>query len=146
MKDENKAEFVIILPSEEDADNEKHDDVDKSRFNDLNDPKVQMSCGEGDTKSYENLYPNSLSFRIYNSNEKYILNEECQGMLLSLQQHGIIDSSLRELILHKCSIIEHEITKQDFIDICTYCIEDDNPNDYSFFYDIEYLLRNMSVH
>ena len=41
----------------------------------------------------------SNSTRIYNQQERNILSSECRGFMLFLEQGGIIDTSMRELII-----------------------------------------------
>ncbi|RMG36928.1 MAG: DUF494 domain-containing protein [Gammaproteobacteria bacterium] len=56
----------------------------------------------------------SLATRIFSSEEQQKMDLEIQGMLLTLEQSGILDPMSRELVIERCMAIEtEELTTDD---------------------------------
>jgi len=49
------------------------------------------------------------SIRIFSEEEKYLLNEECRGFLIYLEQTGILNPVTREIVLDRIIALDHRL-------------------------------------
>lgn len=73
----------------------------------------ELAWRQGSLVEYGTKAPHQ-SVRILNSKEQQKMDLEIQGMLLTLEQSGIIDPMSRELVIERCMAIEtEELTPDD---------------------------------
>jgi Smg protein len=73
----------------------------------------ELAWRQGSLVEYAAKAPHH-SMRILNSKEQQKMDLEIQGMLLTLEQSGIIDPMSRELVIERCMAIEtEELTPDD---------------------------------
>jgi Smg protein len=73
----------------------------------------ELAWRQGTLVDFSDAAPNR-SMRIFSDTEKQKIDLEIQGMLLNLEQMGILDPMSRELVIERCMAIEtEELTPDD---------------------------------
>lgn len=73
----------------------------------------ELAWRQGSLVEYGAVRP-GRSMRIFNPKEQQKMDLEIQGLLLSLEQSGILDPMSRELVIERCMAIEtEELTPED---------------------------------
>ena len=83
-----------------------HNEINKA-FTWLDDLSVQS------TDFSMNLNTPPAAIRLYTDDEKEKFPTECQGFLLFLQQLGIVNTSVREVVIERCMALESELLSLD---------------------------------
>ena len=74
----------------------------------------ELAWRQGSLVEYGAAAVANRSMRIFNAQEQQKMDLEIQGMLLNLEQMGILDPMSRELVIERCMAIEtEELTTDD---------------------------------
>lgn len=74
----------------------------------------ELAWRQGSLVEYEAAAVANRSMRIFSAQEQQKMDLEIQGMLLNLEQMGILDPMSRELVIERCMAIEtEELTSDD---------------------------------
>jgi Smg protein len=72
----------------------------------------ELAWRQGSLLEYATRSPNR-SMRIYSDREQQKIDLEIQGLLLTLEQSGILDPMSRELVIERCMAIETDVLSSD---------------------------------
>jgi Smg protein len=74
----------------------------------------ELAWRQGSLVEYGSVAVANRSMRIFSTEEQQKIDLEIQGMLLNLEQMGILDPMSRELVIERCMAIEtEELTADD---------------------------------
>ncbi|MCU7959777.1 MAG: DUF494 domain-containing protein [gamma proteobacterium symbiont of Bathyaustriella thionipta] len=91
----------------------------------------------------------SYSTRIYSTEEMQQLDIECRGLLMSLQQNGILDDACREMVIERALALSPESLLADdlkWIILLVLMNQPDNDEAFNRMQDMVYRVNTQSIH
>jgi len=97
-------------------------------------------------QNYSAIAKNATSIRIYTPYEQEVLNADCRGFILFLEQMGVLDCQSREMVIDRAIALEGKEVDLDRIKWVVMMVLYNMPNKESEFVWLENLDQELEIH